>query len=242
MNAFTVPSNEPPPPYTPSAASGSEDPYSFLTQFDTLLLIDDSGSMAGRSWRETSQALSQLHHLWLSRDLKIHGLGRKCRFHPHLGRRWWEVPAGGYRNVKNITEVQQIFKTVKPGGGTPMGTRCHSILRPYLYKLEAEAKKNKIDDVKPLNILAITDGVPSDDVESVIVLAAKKLDALDAAPHQVGIQFFQVGNEEGAAEALRKLARTNDEPAANGHNDGREDLKPKTVMKPLPVNVNMALF
>lgn len=85
-----------------------------------------------------------------------------------------------------------------------MGTRCRSILKPYLTKLEAEAKKD-IDEVKPLNILAITDGMPSDDVESVLISAAKKLDALDAAPHQVGVQFFQVGNEEGAAEALRDL-------------------------------------
>lgn len=29
-----------------------EDPYTFLTSFDTVFLIDDSGSMAGRSWRE----------------------------------------------------------------------------------------------------------------------------------------------------------------------------------------------
>lgn len=86
-----------------------------------------------------------------------------------------------------------------------MRTRCRWILRPYLTKLEFEAKKNKIDEVKPLNILAITDGVPSDDVESVLILAAKKLDALDAAPHQVGMQFFQVGNEEVAAEGSRDL-------------------------------------
>lgn len=35
--------------------------------------------------------------------------------------------------------------------------------------------------------------------------AAKKLDRLDAAPFQVGVQFFQVGNEEGAKEALEEL-------------------------------------
>jgi hypothetical protein len=38
-----------------------------------------------------------------------------------------------------------------------------------------------------------------------MVSAAKKLDELDAAPHQIGVQFFQVCNEEGAAEALRDL-------------------------------------
>ena len=51
----------------------------------------------------------------------------------------------------------------------------------------------------------ITDGVPSDDVESVIVQAAKKLDAWSAEPWQVGIQFFQVGREPEAAEDLRDL-------------------------------------
>jgi hypothetical protein len=51
----------------------------------------------------------------------------------------------------------------------------------------------------------LTDGVPSDDVESVLLSAAKKLDKLDAPPYQVGVQFFQVGNEEGAKEALEEL-------------------------------------
>jgi RNA-binding protein 23/39 len=39
---------------------------------------------------------------------------------------------------------------------------------------------------------------------------------------------------------MKKLATTDDEPTANGHNDRREDLKPKTGTKPLPVNVNIA--
>jgi hypothetical protein len=60
-------------------------------------------------------------------------------------------------------------------------------------------------EMKPLNLIALTDGVPSDDVESVLLSAAKKLDKLDAPPYQVGVQFFQVGNEEGAKEALEEL-------------------------------------
>ena len=34
---------------------------------------------------------------------------------------------------------------------------------------------------------------------------AKKLDQLEAPPYQVGVQFFQVGNEPGAREALEEL-------------------------------------
>ena len=56
-----------------------------------------------------------------------------------------------------------------------------------------------------MNLIVLTDGVPSDDVESVLLSAAKKLDKLDAPPFQVGVQFFQVGNEEGAKEALEEL-------------------------------------
>lgn len=59
--------------------------------------------------------------------------------------------------------------------------------------------------VKPLNIIVITDGVPSDDVEAVVVSTAGKLDQYQAEPWQVGIQFFQVGNEPEAAEDLREL-------------------------------------
>jgi uncharacterized protein YegL len=182
-----------------------EDPYAFLRQFNTVLIIDDSGSMAGRSWRETSQALNQLLPIIVARDADGIDIFFLNHVSSDLGSAEDGVPAGGYRNITDVDEVQRIFKTVKPGGGTPMGTRCNAILKPYISKLHAEAKRNKLDDVKPLNILVITDGVPSDDVESVIISAAKKLDKLEAAPHQVGLQFFQVGNEEGAAEALREL-------------------------------------
>lgn len=54
-------------------------------------------------------------------------------------------------------------------------------------------------------MIVITDGVPTDDPESVIVSIAKRLDKADALPYQVGIQFFQVGKERGAAEALQEL-------------------------------------
>lgn len=108
-----------------------------------------------------------------------------------------------YKNITRAVDVQRIFDTVRPSGGTPTGTRLNAILKPYLR--ECEAKKSNFDNVKPLNIIVITDGVPTDDPESVIVNVAKKLDKLEAPPWQVGIQFFQVGEERGAAEALQEL-------------------------------------
>lgn len=70
-------------------------------------------------------------------------------------------------------------------------------------KLESELALDK--DYKPLNLIVLTDGVPSDDLESVLLATAKKLDKLDAPPYQIGVQFFQVGNEPGAKEALEEL-------------------------------------
>ncbi|OBT80046.1 hypothetical protein VF21_01089 [Pseudogymnoascus sp. 05NY08] len=233
FNAFTVPSNEPPPAYTPSptaasgpalgpspaytppapiatTSSGPEDPYSFLTTFDTVLLIDDSGSMAGRSWRETSQALAALLPTIVAHDtngIDLYFLNHKSADPgvPAEG-----IAGGGYRNITTAERITSIFAAVRPGGGTPTGTRLSAILKPYLAHLTSQRgvsalNTDAMDAVKPLNILTITDGVPSDDVESVLLVAAKKLDKLEAAPHQIGVQFFQVGNEEGAKEALSEL-------------------------------------
>lgn len=110
--------------------------------------------------------------------------------------------------MTTTASVEAIFNTVRPLGGTPTGTRLGHILKPYLAQLEESLERQAHGHeatVKPLNIIVITDGVPSDDVETIIVSAAKKLDAWGAEPAQVGIQFFQVGNEKEAAEDLQEL-------------------------------------
>ncbi|CZR65328.1 uncharacterized protein PAC_15228 [Phialocephala subalpina] len=232
MNAFTVPWNAPPPAYSPSptAATGpiftpqqppelatssnkqaapiatetiGEDPYSFLSTFDTVLLVDDSGSMAGRSWREVSQALATIAPIVTKHDsdgIDIYFLNHKSK---DAGKPSEGVAATGYRGIKRAVTITEIFERVRPQGGTPTGTRVHNILNPYLAKLEKVMGEGK--EVKPMNLIVLTDGVPSDDVESVLLSVAKKLDRLDAPPFQVGVQFFQVGNEDGAKEALEEL-------------------------------------
>lgn len=111
--------------------------------------------------------------------------------------------------MKDVSAVDRIFTSVRPGGMTPTGTRLNHILKAYLRHYEAAVERAGGDpdatDVKPINVIMITDGVPSDDPESVLLSVAQKLDRLEAPPHQVGVQFFQVGNEPGAADALRTL-------------------------------------
>lgn len=149
--------------------------------------------MAGRNWRETASALSAITPVCTARDAD----GIDIYF---LNHRSSHNPEGHYEHVTSSNAVSEIFSVVQPRGGTPTGLRLNSILKPYLSRYEAQPTTTK-----PLNIIVITDGVPSDDVESVIISAAKKLDILDAPAWQVGIQFFQVGNELGAAEALQEL-------------------------------------
>ena len=192
-----------PVPVPTSTHAGGEDPYAFLTTFDTTLLIDDSGSMAGRGWREVSQALAIIAPIVAAHDddgLDLYFMNHKSADPGALNE---GAAAGGFRSIKRAATVTEIFERVRPQGGTPTGIRVHNILKPYLAKLETEMATGK--EMKPLNLIVLTDGVPSDDVESVLLSAAKKLDKLDAPPYQVGVQFFQVGNEEGAREALEEL-------------------------------------
>jgi hypothetical protein len=76
---------------------------------------------------------------------------------------------------------------------------------------------------KPVSILVITDGVPSeslgrlgdpkrqltlipaDDPKSVIIEFARRLDVRNVPPRQLGIQFVQIGDDPGATEALNEL-------------------------------------
>lgn len=189
----------------PSIASITtpEDPYAFLSTFDTIFVIDDSGSMAGRSWRETKEALRSITPVCASHDsdgIDLYFLNHKSQ---QLADAKAGKSAGGYRGLRDATAVEGLFGSVRPSGGTPTGTRLQHILKPYLQLLEKN--RDAVENVKPINIICITDGAASDDVEGVLLAAAKKLDRLEAPPYQVGVQFFQVGNEQGAREALQEL-------------------------------------
>ncbi|CAI0647444.1 unnamed protein product [Colletotrichum noveboracense] len=184
-------------------ASTPEDPYAFLSFFDTVFLIDDSSSMEGSSWLEVQRALQAITLICVARDadgIDLYFLNNQTK---EKGDKNQGKASSGRFNIKKSETVAEIFDKVRPRGATFTGERLRHILKPYLELLER--KNNDVESVKPLNIIVITDGAPSDDVEAPIITAAKKLDKLDAPSHQLGIQFFQVGNEPGAKEALCQL-------------------------------------
>ncbi|CAN9122888.1 unnamed protein product [Alternaria alternata] len=219
VNSFSS-NREAPPAYTPSPTQNDhvaisapangpldDDPYDFLRTFDTVFLIDDSGSMAGRSWRETAKALEMIAPICTQRDAD--GIDIYFLNHPD---------SSLYKNVTSASTIIEIFQTVRPRGGTPTGQRLNKILKSYIRRFE------KDKTIKPMNVIVITDGVPSDDVESVIVSAAVRLNAEFAEAWQVGVQFFQVGKEPGARDHLKQLDDDLPELVREAGNGTRRDM------------------
>lgn len=139
---------------------------------------------------------------------------------------------GGYTNVKTAEKVREIFGHVRPRGLTPFGNRIAQILDPYVRRVEdmmiarlsagrgvyanhqhqhhqnyyyMNEKERTKNDVKPLYMIAITDGAFTDDAEKVLVEAARRLEGCRAAVGQVRVQFFQLGNDGKARQFLQVL-------------------------------------
>lgn len=175
-----------------------EDALEMLKKFDTVLIVDDSGSMQGLRWEEARKALSDLASIaseYDSNGLDIHFLNHPS---PMLG-------------VKNSTVVNALFDTVQPTGYTPIGDKLETLLSDYIRNLESAQRqldsgnKSALKQIKPVNFIVITDGAPTDDPESVIVAAARRLDLGQFPLSQVGIQFVQIGNSRSATAFLREL-------------------------------------
>ncbi|KAL4799147.1 hypothetical protein BDV19DRAFT_356069 [Aspergillus venezuelensis] len=211
---------------TSASASGftpNDTQYAFLSTFDTVFLVDDSTSMHGKRWREAEDAIAAIAPICTHYDadgIDIYFLNHrnKSLFGANSG-----SSAGGYTNVTDAAGVREIFKSVRPSGATPVGTRLHNILTPYMRELSKLTAQGKESEIKPLNIIVITDGVFTDDAESIIVNVARQLDhpSVQAVPWQVGIQFFQVGDDRAAMEYLQSL---DDELTKRRSYDGIRDI------------------
>lgn len=181
--------------------SSSSDPYAFLSKFDTIFLIDDSSSMSsGTRWEEVKTVLYQIVPVCAQHDedgIDILFLNNRAQF----------------KGVKNASAVSHVFETVYPAGLTPTGMRINEILGPYVDEYTQKAARRgrgpKKTGMKPVNLIVITDGAPTDrsgsTVQTVLHRIASKLDKAGAPLYQVGVQFFQVGDDAVARRALQDL-------------------------------------
>ncbi|KAG8724667.1 hypothetical protein FRC09_015811 [Ceratobasidium sp. 395] len=173
-------------------AYGAEDPLQILRQYDIVFLVDDSGSMSGARWKEAGDALASVADkaaIYDPNGIDIHFLNS---------------PESA-QEVTSKEEVVDLFNAVRPYGPTPTGDRLDHLLGEYITQIEDAKTKGLKKMPKPVNFIVITDGVPTDDPESVIIAAARRLDAGNFLLSQVGIQFIQVGNDSKATKALKEL-------------------------------------
>jgi hypothetical protein len=126
--------------------------------------------------------------------------------------------------IKTQRDIFQVFDQVKPQGAplcisaslflilsitgrTPMGAKLRTILDGIINRLNEAMDTPAYSQIKPVDIVVITDGVPTDDPASVIQAAAVRLTDKKHHPNAVGIHFVQIGNDEKAGQALMQLCK-----------------------------------
>jgi len=201
-----------------------DDEYAFLARFDTVFVVDDSGSMRfGSSWDEAKTVLSEIAKVCAKYDddgLDIYFLNHKSGAIAPTNK-----GHGGYYGINTAAGVEDIFNQVRPDGLTPTGEALYGIMLPYLAAYEKAAATGQQTSMRPVNIIVITDGAPTDDLPENIRTLARRLDRLYAPPSQVGIQFFQVGNDRRATRALKEL-----DDDLKGNKDDKEEDKVRDMV------------
>lgn len=194
------------PLHTPAAIASldSEDKFSLLSSYDTAFLVDDSPSMANGRWDLVKSILDQATIVATSYDLDgidIHFLNNTM---------------ANTDNVKDQAVAADILQNIVLRGSTPIINELYQHLDDYIRKFRRTDKLN----FKGYNLIILTDGEPNRDWEDLndmlyrkdarinsaayrliqekIASIAKELDEAGVERTQLGIQFCQIGNDEGA--------------------------------------------
>jgi len=168
-----------------------------------VLLIDDSGSMLeqgsdgwGGNWQSGAPRWDQVRELLSDLAPTITHYdpqGIDLHFLNHQN---------AQQGLQSAQEVHEIFSRVRPRGGTPLGLRINTILDGYMSILRYER------DLKPLNLVVITDGKASD--ERILFAALEehvtRIVRRGHPAHQMGIEFLQVGDCRWATAHLYEIA------------------------------------
>ena len=162
-----------------------------LKKYDTLFLVDDSDSMAGRRWQTTAKVLGNIASIAVKYDED----GVDIRFFNSL------VEEAERTHLTSSEAVMKLFNNIEPEGPTLTADILDGELNEYMYEYDKNRK------IKGLNLIVLTDGEPEDDqkVEDVIVKYANQLREARAPSFLVGIQFVQIGSDEKATKFLEHL-------------------------------------
>ncbi|TFK34501.1 hypothetical protein BDQ12DRAFT_689699 [Crucibulum laeve] len=180
----------------------------YLKQYDVVFLIDDSGSMQGDRWTEARNALDGLANYIIDNGWDSDGIDLRFLNSNDLFRFKGEV-----NGVQDKGKVAAAINKVTPNGNTPTGRRTSEILNAHVDRLDAAKGTNAYAEIKPLDLICITDGAPNDEdayeLTKMLVAAGNRIKggAQPHHPNSMGVQFVQIGDDANAKVALQKLVQ-----------------------------------
>jgi hypothetical protein len=86
----------------------TNDRYTFLSSFNTIFLINNSGSIVGRLWQETGKALETITLIYIAyntNSINIYFLNNPNSTY--------------YRNITTPATITEIFTSIRLIGSTP---------------------------------------------------------------------------------------------------------------------------
>lgn len=208
-----------------STLSPINDIFNRLEMFDTVFIVDDTGSMtlAAREddleglkrWDVAKDAIRHITALAAAKD--VDGIDIRFLRSRDLAE----------NHIISITKVMETLDSVimldaLRGGSTFFEDRLKDEICPRLelfsqYReqdtvyesmiLSDRAHLKRPQVPKRLNIIVITDGQANDmqEVEELIVDTAQELDRLKAPAAQIRVQFVQIGEDESTRKSLKRL-------------------------------------
>lgn len=170
-----------------------------LVDYRVICLIDDSLSMAGRSWLLALEIVPQIAFLCA----KVSGAeGADIRFVNNLLGKTDQVGLDP-KDVRTTEKARNLFPRTPEGKKNLMGLELNKILNPYVRRW----KQHGLNEEKPVDVIILTASSPSDYnfyVKSVVDIT-KELDKLGAPPAQICIQLFQISKAPAVTNDLKKL-------------------------------------
>ena len=203
--------------------NSDDDLLNRLKLFDTVFIVDDTGSMglpvrdddSPTRWEVTKDALKHIAKIAARYD------------EDGIDIRFLKAEELNETNITSGERVEEILMNIdvtdeNHGGGTYFRNQLRAVIRSrlnlyedYVQELAEFDKKSRgregmradPDEPKFLNVIVITDGQADDEeeVEEYIVKVAKSLDKMDAPSNYIGIQFIQIGDDVKATSFLQRL-------------------------------------
>ena len=193
--------------------SGSVNNTLSLRNFNTVFILDDSGSMGKRTetesmtrWKSLIDCMREIC------DAAVQSSDDGINIHFLINRNKDRM------NVRSADRVWDTLKgiNIKDSGPSPLDDVLWMALNDYLEKCRNYVHKKQaagtflkpsIQAPKPLSVIVITDG-DSDEhekVEATLIRTARVLPRLKIPDFQIGVQFVQVGNDEHVTRWLKIL-------------------------------------